>query len=217
MTGETVARVGAIAEQRWGLFTTAQAEDVGVNRQQVSRMASTGAIIRVAQGVYRVAGAPELEHEWIYAAWLALGGAAGSPAAGTVPPVVAAGVTATVIHGIGMFYPDGAEFIVPTRRGTRLGSVRLRTRQLSLEQVTWVDGMPTLTVEATIADMVGQWVDLSLVADTLRDAVIAGKVTKVALLVRLLDPLAAANGAADGAALVDRLYEIAGLPAPATA
>jgi hypothetical protein len=39
-------------------------------------MASTGAIERVSHGVYRMAGAPSQEHGAIYAAWLALGGAA---------------------------------------------------------------------------------------------------------------------------------------------
>jgi len=51
-------RLGSIAEHRWGLVTTAQAEDAGVSRKQLSRMAASGAIKRVAQGVYRMAGAP---------------------------------------------------------------------------------------------------------------------------------------------------------------
>src|ERR1035437_9628602 len=46
----TLTRLGAIAERRWGLVTTAQAEAAGVARKQLSRMASTGAIERVAQG-----------------------------------------------------------------------------------------------------------------------------------------------------------------------
>lgn len=210
----TVARVGAIAEQRWGLFTTAQAEQVGVTRKQLSTMAAAGAVVRVAQGVYRMAGAPELENESIYAAWLAVGGAAGSADGRTVPPVVAAGVTAAIVHGIGDFYPDGADFIVPTRRTTRLPGVRLRTRHLDLQDVTWVDGMPALTIERTIADLVDQWVDRSLVADALRDAVVAGRLTSWRRLVELLDPLAAANDAPDGTALATDLYELAGLESP---
>ena len=54
----TLARLGSIAERRWGLVTTSQAENVGVSRKQLARMASAGAIERVAQGVYRMAGAP---------------------------------------------------------------------------------------------------------------------------------------------------------------
>ena len=58
-----------------GLLTTAQATAAGIPRQQLARMADAGAIERVAQGVYRMAGAPSQEHEAIYATWLALGGA----------------------------------------------------------------------------------------------------------------------------------------------
>ena len=71
----TLVRLGSIAERRWGLLTTAQAEDAGVSRKQLARMASAGAIERVAQGVYRMAGAPRQDHEAIYATSLALGGA----------------------------------------------------------------------------------------------------------------------------------------------
>jgi hypothetical protein len=41
-------------------------------------MASAGAIERVAQGVYRMAGAPPQDHEAVYATWLGLGGATAS-------------------------------------------------------------------------------------------------------------------------------------------
>jgi Transcriptional regulator, AbiEi antitoxin len=75
----TLARLGSVAERRWGLVTTAQAENAGVSRKQLARMASAGAIERVAQGVYRMAGAPQQDHEAIYAAWLALGGARPRP------------------------------------------------------------------------------------------------------------------------------------------
>ncbi|MFB9547944.1 type IV toxin-antitoxin system AbiEi family antitoxin domain-containing protein [Nocardioides luteus] len=46
----TLARIGAIAERRWGLISTAQAANAGVSRKQVSRMATSGALERVTQG-----------------------------------------------------------------------------------------------------------------------------------------------------------------------
>ncbi|MFT4218634.1 MAG: type IV toxin-antitoxin system AbiEi family antitoxin domain-containing protein [Micropruina sp.] len=75
MADATLVKLGAVAERRWGLATTTQAEMVGVSRKQLSRMASAGALERVAQGVYRMAGAPPQDNEAIYATWLALGGA----------------------------------------------------------------------------------------------------------------------------------------------
>jgi hypothetical protein len=82
-------------------------------------MASAGVIERVAQGVYRMAGAPPQDHEALYATWLAWGATAPCAESG-VAPVVAAGETAAVVHGIGDFLPGGFDFIVPARKGTRL-------------------------------------------------------------------------------------------------
>jgi len=206
----TVAELGRIASTRWGLVTTAQAEAAGIPRMTLSRLAASGVLGRVAQGVYRLAGAPELEHEAIYAAWLALSPIESAPA-GEIPAVVAAGETAATLLGIGDFYPEGATFIVPTRRSTRLDGIRLRTRALSLTEVTFAESVPTLTVERTIADLVETWTDRSLVADTIADAVAQGRLVAPQLLSRYLDPLAAANGYANGDELAADLLALAGV------
>ena len=206
----TLARLGSIAERRWGLLTTAQAESAGVSRKQLARMASAGAIDRVAQGVYRMAGAPRPDHEAIYTAWLALGGAT-APRTGTgVAPVVAAGETAAVVHGIGDFFPPGFDFIVPVRKGTRLAGVRLRIRRLTPEEVIPVGGLPALTVERALADLVEIGTDLSLVAGAARDAVRAGKLVAPDQLVSYLDPVAARRKS-DGRSLASDLFELAGV------
>jgi predicted transcriptional regulator of viral defense system len=206
----TLVRLGSIAERRWGLITTAQAEDAGVSRKQLSRMASAGAIERVTQGVYRMAGAPPQDHEAIYATWLALGGATAPRTDAGVASIVAAGVTATVVHDVGDFFPDGFDFIVPTRKGTRLPGVRLRIRHVTRDEVIPVDGLPTLTVERTIADLVEIGIDLSLVADAVRDAARADKLVAPDRLVGYLEPIAARRKS-DGRSLANDLFELAGV------
>jgi len=205
----TLVALGSIAERRWGLFTTAQAEDAGVARKQLSRMAGTGAIERVTQGVYRMAGAPTQEHEAIYATWLALGGATASRTETGVAAVVAAGMTAAVVHGIGDFFLSGYDFIVPSRKGTRLPGVRLRIRTLTPDEVIPVAGLPTLTVERTIADLIEIGTDESLVADALRDAVRGDKLVAPDGLVEYLSPIAKRRKST-GRALADDLFELAG-------
>lgn len=205
----TLVALGSIAERRWGLFTTAQAEDAGVARKQLSRMAGTGAIERVTQGVYRMAGAPTQEHEAIYATWLALGGATASRTETGVAAVVAAGMTAAVVHGIGDFFLSGYDFIVPSRKGTRLPGVRLRIRTLTPDEVIPVAGLPTLTVERTIADLIEIGTDESLVADALRDAVRGDKLVAPDGLVEYLSPTAKRRKST-GRALADDLFELAG-------
>lgn len=210
MDAVTLARLGEVAGQHWGLVTTVEAGQVGVSRAQLSRLAAAGAVTRVGHGVYRMPGAPETGHELTYATWLALRGFRFAP--GSVPAVVAAGTTATNLHGIGDFYPTGYDFIVPARKGSRLVGVRLRIRRLQPDEITFLDGMPVLTVERTIADLVEQWTDLSLVADTVRDAIGQGKLVAPRRLVTYLAPLAAANGfnRGDGAAFAESLFELSG-------
>lgn len=207
-----VTVLGEIAEQHWGLVTTSEASAAGVDRQQMSRLSSAGVLTRIVKGVYRMAGAPEQEHELTYATWLALGGARTPFTPDTVPPVVAAGVTAAIAHHLGDFFSQGFDFIVPTRRGTRLARTRLRVRSLRPDDVTFVDGLPTLRVENTIADLIEQWTDLSLVTDALRDAVDQGKLTDCSRLDGLLAPLAARRGypAGDGHAFTTDLLTMAG-------
>jgi predicted transcriptional regulator of viral defense system len=205
----TLVRLGSIAERRWGLVTTAQAEDAGVSRKQLARMASAGAIERVAQGVYRMTGAPPQDHEAIYVTWLALGGATASRTETGVAPVVASGATAAVVLGIGDFLPDRFDFMVPARKGTRLPGVRLRVRRLARDEVIPVGGLPTLTTERAIADLVEIGTDLSLVAGAVRDAVRAGQLVAPDRLVSYLDPIAARRKS-DGRALASDLFELAG-------
>lgn len=206
----TLVALGSIAERRWGLFTTAQAEAAGVARKKLSRMASTGAIERVAHGVYRMAGAPSQEHETIYATWLALGGATAPRTEAGVAAIVAAGTTAAVLHDIGDFFPNRYDFIVPSRKGTRLPGVRLRIRDLTREDVIPVNGLPTLTIERTIADLVEIDTDTSLVADAVRDAIRADKLIAPQQLVDYLSPIAKRRQTT-GAALAGDLFELAGV------
>ncbi len=53
-----IAKLGAIAEERWGMVTTAQAANAGISRKALSSLTTSGALERLAQGVYRMAGAP---------------------------------------------------------------------------------------------------------------------------------------------------------------
>lgn len=64
---------------------------------------------------------------------------------------------------------------MPARKGTRLPGVRLRVRQLTRDEVIPAGGLPALTVERAIADLVETGTDLSLVAGAVRDAVRDGK------------------------------------------
>lgn len=89
---------------------------------------------------------------------------------------------------------------------------------LDSRDVTLVDALPVMTMERTIADLVEEVGDLSLVADALRDAS-RERDLDLERLRSLLAPLAQRNGLkkGDGVALLDRLMEIAGIDAKGVA
>ena len=194
--GAVIGSLGRIAERQWGLVTTRQAVEVGVSRLHLSRLSQAGALERLAHGIYRMAGAPPVEDEDVITAWLGL--------ATTGEPPVAAGATAARLHGIGDLWLDTIEFTTTTRRTTRRPDVRLRVAHLDPADVTIARGIPTMTAARTIADLVKQNTDLSLVTDAAADADRAGILDR-RHLARTLNPLAAAEGYPDGAAFADSL------------
>lgn len=124
--------------------------------------------------------------------------------------IVAAGTTAASVHEIGDFLLSGHDFIVRARRGTRLPGVRLRIRSLTRDEAITVNGLPALTVERTIVDLVEIGTDLSLVADCVRDAVRADKLVAPDRLASYLSPIAMRHGS-DGMTLANDLFELAGV------
>lgn len=191
------------------MFTAAQASGVGVSPPQLSRLVSAGALERMAQGVYRIVGAPTGDHDMLRATWLALGGHLKTEDG--APRVIAAGTTAVELHGVGDFYLDLYDFVVPRRRGSRMKNVRLRVRQLTRSDITHVDGMAAMTVERMIADLVELNQDLSLVGDLISEAHGKGLIASVPALSSYLQPLARRNRAKSGEQLQKRLYEEASI------
>ncbi len=211
---DALVELAELSASQWGLLTTAQAAARGVSRVQLARLADAGGLVRIAHGVYRDAGAPSDEFEDLRAAWLSTEPSRlaedrlGDQAAG----VVVSGGSAAWLHRVGDLRADRHEFTVPVRRQSQRPQIRYRQRQLDGIDVTVVGGLPVTTLERTIADLVEERVDLSLVADVLADAV---RVTRMDFerLEDLLGPLAERNGfrRGDGQGLFARLAELAGL------
>ena len=219
-SGDALRVLADVTAYQWGMVTSAQASMHGISRLDLSRLADAGHLKRLAHGVYMDAGAPGGRFDDLRAAWLStdpkvMGVDRIHNRAGGV---VVAGTSAARIHGIGDLPADRHEFISPTRRQTQRAEVHYRQRLLDPQDVTLAAGLPTMTVERTIADLVEEVADLSLVADVLRDAALAGNLDATRL-VELLGPLAKRQGlpAGDGTALLHRLMEIAGIDADAVA
>lgn len=187
-----------------------------MTRLDLSRLVEAGQLVRLSHGVYRDAGAPGDEFEDLRAAWLSTEPArpADERLADGAGGVVIAGASAARLHGVGDLPADLHEFAVAVRRQSQRPEIRYRRPHLDPHDVTITRGLPVTTLERTLADLVEARVDLSLVADVLRDASRKRRL-EMGRLAELLAPLAARNGfvKGDGHALLHRLLEIAGLHA----
>lgn len=212
--------LAGLSSAQWGLFTSSQAASRGVSRLDLSRLAEAGLLERVAHGVYRDAGAAGDEFEGLRSAWLAIVPKVDASARlqALAGDAVVSGASAAWLHGIGDLRADRYEFTSSVRRQTQREGVRISTYPVATADVTIRHGLPATTAERTIADLVADRIDLSLVAKALGDAMRNGTVD-LANLAHRLAPLAARNGcpAGDGQALLDRLLHLAGLDAEAMA
>lgn len=203
-----------VTAYQWGMVTSAQASIHGITRLDLSRLAADGQLERVAHGVYKDAGAPAGPHDDLKAAWLSTDPKTMGEARirDLVDGVVVAGESAADLHGIGDFRVLRHQFVSPARRQSQRSAIRYRQRTLDPRDITLVDGLPAMTMERTIADLIEEVGDLSLVADALRDAA-RKRDLDLKRLQSLLAPLARRNGLTqgDGATLLNRLMESAGI------
>lgn len=205
-----MARVTRVAAGQWEMLTTAQAEREGVTRVQLSRLAEAGVLERVDRGVYALASSPD-DHRHLRSAWLSLDPArtveerlADPVAAGVVSFTSAAG-----LYRLGDLLDDQPEFTLPGRKQSRR-NMRLHRLTLAVDDVQLVEGLPTTTVERTIADLLRDGHDPDLVAQIVGQALRRGTLDQERLAAHL-QPLARAHGQPDGPALLAHLLDIAGL------
>lgn len=205
-----MARVMRVAAGQWEMLTTAQAEREGITRVQLSRLAEEGILERVDRGVYALASSPD-DHRRLRSAWLSLDPArtveerlADPVAAGVVSFTSAAG-----LHRLGDLLDDQPEFTLPGRKQSRR-NIRLHRLTLAVDDVQLVSGLPTTTVERTIADLLRDGHDPDLVAQIVGQALRRGTLDQERLAAHL-QPLARAQGQPDGPALLAHLLDIAGL------
>lgn len=206
--------VAELTSYQWGMVTSAQASMRGITRLDLSRLADAGHLTRLAHGVYMDSGAPGDEFDDLRAAWLSTEPKrlAEERIKDSVGGVVVAGESATRLHRIGDFRASRHDFVSPIRRQTQRTEIRYRQRELGRRDVSTVEGMPTMTVERTVTDLIEDRQDLSLVAGALRDAS-RRRILDLDRLRELLAPLAERNGCRkrDGGALLNRLMKIAGI------
>ena len=208
----TLARLSELAQDQWGLVTRRQVEDSGVSQATVQRLADNKLLVRVARGVYRLAGAPEPDHVELRAAWLQL--APGISAwERTVDDGVISHRSAAALYGLGHLPADRHEFTVQARRQTRRPDVRLHHRQISEGEWVSLRGLPVTRPPRIAADLLAEREDPTAVAQLSADAIRAGY-DYPGTFADALAPYAAQFGLrrGDGLALLRWLLDLVGDP-----
>ena len=164
--------VEKLAGEQHGLFTSAQAVNLGVNRATITRKKQQGAIEQIRYGVYALASAPSDPHQEIRAAWLSL-----EPSQTAVQRImnhegpILCGTVAAEIYEAGVFYTERYDFYSSTRKQSRDEHIRVRLRNLEREDTETVDGMLVVSPTVLVCDFLEEYYDFNDVTTLIRDLV----------------------------------------------
>lgn len=198
--GKDITALEEFAASQWGMFTTAQAAQLGIQRNQIARLVDKGRAEMLCYGVYRLTVGDETSAEDVKAAWMSV-----SPKAFIAERMkqrpydaIVAGRTAAAMHGFGDYYASPYTFIVPSRKQTTRPDMKYLLWELDEQDIGFVGGLPTTSVERTVADLVRLREDPGHIDSFIMDAARQGYEFDVDRLSYLLAPLAARNGYASG-------------------
>lgn len=171
----TIEALAGIAEDHDGVIPAAAARRAGIPAATLVKLANRGGLERVGRGVYRFplfpqSRAPNAE---LYEALAFM-------AAGNGPKAVLSNETALQLRGVSDAMPAVIHLTIPP--GVRLRrnvpkSYRLHRSTLAAEEIEYVEGLPTTTIQRTIKDVIiGGRRDLALAA--IQDATSKGYLTR---------------------------------------
>ena len=203
---DCIKALNDVSAYQRGMFTSAQARRLGVEKYALARLEKGGSIERVLRGVYRMGGAPSIREEPVFAAWLSLNperepGAPGP--AGRTP--VAMSATAAWLQELGDIGPDPLEFCAAERVQTQRAGLTVRKRRIDPSDIVYVGGIPATSAAMTVLDLVDGGEDLSLVSDVLAEALEHGLVPDPVALAAELDRRGQKAGLGKGESLYDLL------------
>ena len=175
-----------------GVFTTAQAERLGISRGALAKACSAGRLVRLAHGAYRSAAVTSSPTDEIAAAWKLTSPEKMLHERMTYDAwdgIAVGGTTAASLIGIGDFFLTPIRMYAPRRLKTRNPDVRFSVRQISWEDVGFEHGFAVTRPERTIVDLVLDDEELSLVRDAYDDALEKGlDLEKLRAIVKRLAP-----------------------------
>ena len=189
-----------LAASQRGLLTSAQAHAAGVGRMELSRLAASGHLERIARGVYRASGAPSMREEAVWAAWLSMDPGVMSYDRDPLACAVSHN-TAAWLMGLGELEPEPVTLTCPVRRQVAARGIRTGGAALHPAGGAPGGGHPATPAARAGPDLISSGEDISLVAAVLRDALGAGLVQDEAVLRDRIDALGPKRGIRRGESL----------------
>lgn len=165
--------LAVIAEDQWGMVSTAQAVAAGISPHTLSQFATRGLLERLSHGVYRLTGVPPSPDDDLRVAWIGLDPRrTAADRIATGPTEVVSHRSAAAVHGIGDLIADRLEFTTTVRRQTRRRDVRIHRGRIDSRDWTLADGLPITTALRAIEDLVEERLDRGHLAGMVRDALV---------------------------------------------
>ena len=201
-TSEAQAILNTFGYLQYGLVTSAQAADSGIDSTTMTRLSQRDIIRRVRRGVYILAGVAEDALTEIRAAWLAT-----SPQVLAEDrlkdevPIVVSHVSAASVLDLGDITPAKHMFSSPLRKQSSAADIRHRIAALPDDDITVVEGIPVTTALRTVVDLARDYLDGDQLHHVIADAVHDHRV-KVSSLSKRLAPYAEEYGYDSGEELV---------------
>lgn len=163
------------AEER--VFTTAQAERLGVQRNVLAQACRAGKMKRIARGAYRLAGVPPSDADELLAFWKLTAPRKLTEERAeedTWDGIAVGGATAAALHGFEGFQLLPYRLLSPTRINSRNARLHTGVRTIAREDVSFKLGLPVTTPERTIVDLILDKEETALIQLALATAITAG-------------------------------------------
>jgi predicted transcriptional regulator of viral defense system len=192
-TAASLGRLAGLAEAQDGLVTSRQADLCGVPRRDLTRLAQSGGLERVAYGVYRVAGAPGVDLD-----------------RRTVADGVVSHASAANLYGAGLPEPPWHAFTVPLprRMRSRRDDVVIHRAPLGADEAQWVEEMLVTVPARLVADLAAQSIDGEHLACVVTDLLRARLVSRGELRSALAPHASRYGWPGDGRGFLDDLLGV---------
>ncbi|SQG63509.1 Uncharacterised protein [Corynebacterium renale] len=203
---EALETLELTAAHQWGIISTAQAEQEGISRLQISRLSKRGILQRARHGIYYLPSIRNDQATEVKAAWIALEPGTFVDDRWNLNETIAVShESAARLHNIGTLIPAKHYFSASHRKQTTQPDITVYSnRTLLPEEIVNMDGLPVTSIERTISDLAATHIERNYLADLVADGLRREGVSFESVA-RALKPHAHAYGCTTSEELVQEL------------